>query len=491
MFSFLGKNLIGYRYSASGNQFFYGVNPKSERELPIAFVSATSEEVEEVCVLAERAFSRYAQLDLKKRTAFIERIVELLDENREQLVAYFSEESGLPIDRAHGELNRSIFQFRQYIHALINQEVFPVRMEESDLTRLPSPKPRLEKKYVPIGPVVVFGASNFPFAYSTLGGDVASALAAGCPVIVKGHSMHPHTSSFSAELIRQAAVDTGMPEGVFSHVLDGGYEVGQQLVQHPLVQAIGFTGSIAGGTTLMKLAQSRRVPIPVFAEMGSVNPIFILEDALHISGTIAKKIADSVALNAGQFCTSPGFVFVPKSKKGMEFTAELIACFKEKEPQCMLHPDILSRFAQRVVLHANFVEELVPVHFSGNFITPGLSELNSTIFLEDLKSHEELFGSYLNLVYYSDMNELLTCVNRFEGQLTMSVFSQAEVSEELSFAMFRKAGRVILNGVPTGVEVSPAQQHGGPYPSSSSTYFTAVGSDAVLRFMRPVAIQSW
>ncbi len=491
MFSFLGKNLIGYRYAASGNQFFYGVNPKTNADLTTPFYTATTEEVKSACELAKCAFPIYSQFTAAKRHEFILRICALLEENRSQLISFFCEETGLPEDRAQAELARSILQFKQYSLAVVEQRVFSYRLEEEDATRKPTPKPRIEKSAVPLGPVVVFGASNFPFAYATLGGDVASALAAGCPVIVKAHKMHPHTSSFSAELIRKAAIDTDMPEGIFSHLMDSGLEVGKQLVLDSRVKAVGFTGSIAGGKALLRLVQERSIPIPVFAEMGSVNPIFILEDALQDITTLATKIGDSVALNAGQFCTSPGFVFVPNSEEGSAFVQNLTEYLKGKPAQCMLHPEIKNRFIQRVEEHRKYCEELLPVTVDGNFVTPGLSEIKINVLLTEPLAQEELFGSYMNIVVYSSPEELLECIHNFVGQLTMSVFSKAPIDNSLLAELSNKAGRIIWNGVPTGVEVAAAQQHGGPFPSSSLAFFTAVGSDAVLRFMRPVAYQGW
>lgn len=476
---------------AGVNQFFYGVNPKTNENLETQFHSATIEEVNLACELAEKAFEKYAQISADARHKFILRICELVEKNRQQLIAFFCQETGLPEDRAQGELNRSVLQFQQYSDAILNGVVFTERHDKADLTRIPFPKPNLHKTLFPVGPVVVFGASNFPFAYSTLGGDVASALAAGCPVIVKAHNMHPHTSSLSAELIRQAAEDTGMPEGVFSHLQDANFEVGKRLVTHDAIKAIGFTGSFVGGLALMKLAQNRKVPIPVFAEMGSVNPVFILPDILTNHLEIANKIADSVALNAGQFCTSPGFVFIPKTEEGKKLVNSLMTSFSEKNAQCMLHPGIKNRFEQRVKEHASFVNEIVPVKIEGNLITPGLSEMSMNTFLKEQNAQEELFGSYLTVVFYQNQEELARCIDQFSGQLTMSVFTEIELSAAFKFKLFQKAGRIILNGVPTGVEVSAAQQHGGPFPSSSNAHFTAVGSDAVLRFLRPVTVQYW
>ena len=427
MSSFLGKNLIGYRYKAGGDHFFYGFNPALKETLSTPFSIATEQEVNEACQMAEQAFEAYASTPIAIRKAFFERIVELIEENRSDLVSYFTQESGLPEDRANGELTRSKTQFLQYIDAAEEMLENPLRVDLADPARKPAPKPKLEKHYFPLGPVVVFGSSNFPFAYSTLGGDVASALAAGCPVIVKAHKMHPHTSSFAADLIRQAAQENQLPEGVFSHLLDESYHVGKQLVEHPLVQAVGFTGSISGGTALMKLAQNRPVPIPVYAEMGSVNPIVLLEDAMTSKEEISQKLADSVALNAGQFCTSPGFVFVPDNEAGKQFGTLLQAAFQKKTAQTMLHPEIHARFRSRVQAHEAFVEELVPVQFSDYTITPGLSQMTVSTFLEHHAAQEELFGSYLNLVFYNDENELLQCVSHFAGQLHGKITSRSVV----------------------------------------------------------------
>lgn len=492
MFPFLGKNLIGYHYAGSGDHFFYGFNPEKEEQITTPFIPATAEEVEQAVSIAEKAFESYGRMPVDQRLRFIEQIALNVEKNREDLVRFFTLESGLPTDRAQGELTRSINQFRSYALALKDGLALEERLDAADWDRKPTPKPELYKKNVPLGPVVVFGASNFPFAYSTLGGDVASALVAGCPVIVKAHPMHPHTSALSAEVIRKAAEETGMPEGVFSHLQDDGYDVGTALVKHSKIRAVGFTGSIGGGTALVKIANERPVPIPVYAEMGSVNPILMTSEALRGDwNDIAIKIAGSVALNAGQFCTSPGFLLIQESENTSVFLEKLNGLFRSKEAQTMLHPGIFDRFKHRVEEHRSFVEEWVPVQFSGLKITPGLSRLPIDTFLNQAKAREELFGSYMNVVILNDEAELTACLNVFEGQLTASIFGGgAESLEDYIYLMTRFAGRIILNGVPTGVEVSNAQQHGGPFPSSSNPYFTAVGGDAVKRFMRPVAFQN-
>jgi NADP-dependent aldehyde dehydrogenase len=492
MFSFLGKNLIGYRYLASGSQFFFGINPKTNAAFEQKFISATSHEVNEAAEMAAEAFHRYARLSIESRLRFIAAIVQGVENQRSELLFWFQQETGLPEDRANTELNRSIFQFQNYAEALSNGQAFRKVINEGDPKRTPTPKPDFLKFHLPLGPVVVFGASNFPFAYSVLGGDVASALVAGCSVIVKGHAMHPHTSALSAEIIRNAAEKTEMPEGVFSHLQDAGFEVGTQLVIHPKVKAVGFTGSISGGRALMDLAAKRLEPIPVYAEMGSVNPIVMELTSENTIEPWSELLTKSVSLNAGQFCTSPGFLFLVNSSLSQRFEETLKSKFQQISPQTMLHPGIVDRFKARVEAHQQITETLVPVTFEGNAITPGLAKLNRTIFLSDPKSREELFGSFLTIVEVDSMSECLECLQVFEGQLTASVFTQEEtIDEDLLYWLSRIAGRIILNGVPTGVEVTQGQQHGGPYPSSSQPYFTAVGCDAIQRFMRPVSLQNF
>lgn len=491
MLSVTGKSLVGYSNVDSGNLFFYAINPSTNQALETRFVQATPDEVVFACQFAKQAAPHFG-IALSKRVILLNRIADLIEQHAAQLIHFFCLESGLPQTRAEVELKRSCVQFRSYAAALKSGYALQVVIDEADANRLPTPKPDLRKMNVPLGPVVIFGASNFPFAYSTLGGDVASALAAGCPVIVKAHPMHPHTSELSAQIIAMALKELQFEEGVFSHLLATDYHVGEQLVLADAVKAVGFTGSIAGGTALVKLAQGRKEPIPVFAEMGSVNPMVFTNAALEENHKqIAQLVADSIALNAGQFCTSPGLLFVIKSEYTDLFKQQLTKLLSEKEPQSMLHPGIFLNYEKRVLEQFSESEVLVDGTRRENHIQPSLAKVSATEFIANPPLQEEVFGSFALIVECENKTELLNALETIDGQLTGSLFLGSNESEQEVIQLLQsKVGRVILNGVPTGVEVSVAQNHGGPYPSSSRLETTAVGADAIKRFMRPVTFQN-
>lgn len=489
--NFLGKNHIGYQVSALGNQLFFAVDPLTSNSFSTPFTQATPAEVSEAVEKARLAFEHLKSVSIQNRLKFIAEITKQIEARREELIQWFCAETALPKDRAASELKRAIYQFTYYAQAIENGYALELKRDEEKVNPLSSSRPILVKQNIPLGPVVVFGASNFPFAYGVLGGDVASALVAGCSVIVKAHAMHPHTSSISAEIIVQAAKSTNMPEGIFSHLLAEDFSVGELLVKNPAVKAVGFTGSIGGGMALQKIINNRKDPIPLYAEMGSSNPIVVTEKALEDFGNeIAVKVSDSVALNAGQFCTSPGLLFLVDSQKSQLFIASLINHFSSKEKQCMLHPGIAKRYKERVEEQRLVTKMLVYESTDGSFIQPALAQVSGDEFIQNSSIQEEIFGSFLTVVLCDNANQLSDCIESLNGQLTASIFKgNQEQVEELVQQLSYKAGRVIIDGVPTGVEVSFAQQHGGPFPSSTTPYFTSVGWDAVKRFMRPVTIQ--
>lgn len=488
-----GQNHIGYQESVLGDRVFFGINPKTNEPFETAFIQATKEEVDTALEKAKQAFEVYRLIPVEKRVAFLKAISEKAKANKEALIHWFCTESALPEDRAETELNRSCYQFEYYADAVATGYALEIKHDSANPDRKPAPKPSLMKMNVPVGPVVVFGASNFPFAYSVLGGDVASALAAGCPVLVKAHAMHPHTSSLSAQLILETAREHGMPDGIFSHLLAEDFTVGQQLVQDLRTKAVGFTGSIGGGMALQNLINERSEPISLYAEMGSSNPIVVTKTALaNRTNEIAKQISASVLLNAGQFCTSPGLLFVEESAELNHLKAAISRYFSESELQCMLHPGISKRYFERAKEHETCVEVIYKGRSEGNFIQPTLSETGGEAFLSNPKIQEEVFGSYLTIIRCKDASELQSCLRSLQGQLTMSVYAEEQEDlQDLLAVMTMKAGRIIFNGVPTGVEVSFAQQHGGPFPSSLNSYFTSVGWDAIKRFQRPVTFQNF
>lgn len=488
MLTISGKNCIGYADSALGAQTFQAVNPVSDTSFGVSFIQATEAEVDLAVTKATEAFRVWSPDSIQKRVAFLKAIAVAVRIHANELTRWYCEETGLPLSRAKTELERSCFQFESYANAVASGFALSIRIEPSSGTG----KPDLRKMNVPLGPVVVFGASNFPFAYSTLGGDVASALAAGCPVIVKAHAMHPHTSELSARIILSVAKEMGLPDGVFSHLQAIDYKVGEQLVLHPQVKAVGFTGSIQGGTSLARLANSRVVPIPVYAEMGSSNPIVFTNEALINRGElIAKEVAASISLSAGQFCTSPGLLFMIRSEESKQFLSILSGLLQQTEPQVMLHPGIYKQYVRQAEQQLEGSEILVNGLRSQNVIQPSLVCITGRQLLREPGRAEEVFGSFATAIVCESETELVACLNALSGQLTASLFVEShENGTALMTSLQRFAGRIIVNGVPTGVAVSAAMQHGGPFPSSSVPSSTAVGADAVQRFMRPVCFQN-
>jgi NADP-dependent aldehyde dehydrogenase len=365
--------------------------------------------------------------------------------------------------------------------------------------RTPAPKPDLRKMNIPLGPVVVFGASNFPLAYSTAGGDTAAALAAGCPVIVKSHPMHAGTGELVASAIVKAAEKAGMPNGVFSNLNSSGIEVGVQLVQHPEVKAVGFTGSIRGGRALLDLAAQRPEPIPVFAEMGSINPVVILPEALkNRSQELATIYAGSITLGTGQFCTNPGLILGIEGEELNDFTQHLGNEILAKDPMVMLHPNVHGAYdsnkakakAQSEIAVVADYEDEVQI----NFAQQALLTVKGVDFLRNPTLHQEVFGPFSLIVQCQDAQELETIIAHLEGQLTGTLIAEKEEATKyptLITALQNRVGRLIYNGVPTGVEVCPSMVHGGPYPASTDSRFTAVGINSIQRWVRPFSYQDW
>lgn len=492
MLSVTGKNAVGYSDCSSGDRVFYAVNPVDGTALPTVFVQATIDEVDEAVAKAVAASEGYSSQTLVARKTFLYAVASALRENSSELIRWFCLESGLPKSRAEKELERSCFQIESYVDAVESGYALEVKIDHATEKSGISLKPDLRKMNIPLGPVVVFGSSNFPFAYSTIGGDVASALAAGCPVIVKGHPMHPHTSEYAARIILSVAREFGLPDGVFSHLHAIDYTVGEQLVKHPGIKAVGFTGSIKGGMALHRLAQLRPEPIPVYAEMGSSNPIIVTQKAIANRGSgIAKMVAQSVGLDAGQFCTSPGLLFVIDSPSTREFLNNLAEYLKEIPEQVMLHPGIFQQYVKQAEERSEGADVLVDGARQNARIFPSMLRISGELFLAESGRQDEVFGSFITAIVCSDDKQLLNCLQQLHGQLTASLFAESDDTVvSILTQMQRFAGRIILNGVPTGVAVTLAMQHGGPFPASNQSYFSAVGADAVKRFMRPVTFQN-
>ena len=494
-----GKNYIGNQLSANGNKTYTTFNPQINTKNTNVFTEATSAEINVAAQLATEAFKTYKLVSGAKKAVFLKAIAEEIENLGDALIKVYMSESGLPQGRAMGERGRTVGQLRAFAAHIENGSWVDATIDTAQPERQPMAKVDLRKMNVPLGPIVVFGASNFPLAFSTAGGDSAAALASGCPVIVKSHPMHAGTGELVASAIIKAVEKTGMPNGVFSNLNSSGIEVGQELVKHPLVKGVGFTGSIRGGRALFDLAAQREEPIPVFAEMGSINPVVILPEALKEKATDwAKTYAGSITLGSGQFCTNPGLLLAIKSDGLTEFTQTLAEEIVKVEPSCMLHPNIVGAYNSNKskVISQDGIEVLAD--FSGdsksNYGRQVVSKVDGTTFLANPTLHQEVFGPFSLVVECENVKQLEQILTQLEGQLTGTIIgteNELSVNCGIVSALQNRVGRIIFNGVPTGVEVCPSMQHGGPYPASTDSRFTAVGVDSIKRWVRPFSFQSW
>lgn len=494
-----GKNYIGNQLSASGTTTHKTVNPKLNMQNPTDFYQATLEEVNQAVVLADSAFKVYRKVSGEKRAEFLNAIADEILALDTELIDMYMSESGLPEGRAQGERGRTVGQLRAFADLVAKDQWRNVTIDQAIPTRQPLPKSDLRKTSIPLGPVVVFAASNFPLAFSTAGGDTASALASGCPVIVKSHAMHSGTGELVASAIIKAAEKTGMPNGVFSNITGSGRVVGSALVKHPKVKAVGFTGSIAGGRALYNLGAQRDEPIPVFAEMGSINPVVVLPNVIkNKAAETASTYAGSITVGTGQFCTNPGLLLTIAGDDTDAFVKDLAEKTVAIAPQCMLHPNIKDGF----VSNAEVVSSQPGVQVVGqitetveaNFAASTICAVSGAEFLANPKMHTEVFGPFSLVVKAKDQAELLDVIDHLDGQLTGTVLAEKEDFDALpavADALQAKVGRIIFNGVPTGVEVCESMTHGGPYPASSDSRFTAVGLGAIKRWVRPFSFQDW
>ncbi|MFI5452596.1 aldehyde dehydrogenase (NADP(+)) [Pedobacter sp. UC225_61] len=462
------------------------------------YKDTTQAELDNVLAGAVSAFHQYKTYSLAQRANFMRTIAQEIEALGDELIQTAMSETNLPEARLLGERARTLFQLTSYAAAAEQGNWLEASIDTAVPEKTP-PKPDLRKMLVPLGPVVVFGASNFPFAYSTAGGDTACAFAAGCPVIVKAHPAHAKTSTLMANAISTAAKKCNMPDGIFSHVYGAGFEVGEYLAKHDAVKAIGFTGSFGGGKALFDWANQRKNPIPVFAEMGSVNPIFILPEKIEAeSESLAKQIAGSITLGMGQFCTNPGLLITINSESLERFIQHLKRELKSVSPAKMLHQGIAANYAEKltkalaqkgVQLISQTDEE---IHDGKGLIT--LATTNGKTFLENPILHQEVFGPYSLIIQCADEKELLAVAKALEGQLTatlMATSNDIRAHQELLNYIQDICGRFILNNVPTGVDVSLPMHHGGPFPASTDSRFTSVGADGIKRFARPLAYQNW
>lgn len=462
------------------------------------FKDATIEEIDLVMQKAWVAFHEYRKLPLKRRAEFMRAIAHGLENCNDELIHTAMQETNLPEARLRNEKTRTVFQLNSYAQACEEGTWLEVRIDHGDEGRTP-PKPDMRKMLVPLGPVVVFGASNFPFAYSTAGGDTACAFAAGCPVIVKAHPAHAETSEKVAEIILSAAKKCNMPEGVFAHVHGASTEVGKALVMHPYTRAVGFTGSFSGGKQLFDWGNERKMPIPVFAEMGSINPVFLMPEKLKESaGDIAKIYSSSITLGVGQFCTNPGLVIGIESEALKSFIHDLGKLIQHIPPGPMLHSGIVKAYKEKkgIALLQEDVHLVAEAESDVKAIEglPTIATATGQAFLNNPILHQEVFGPYSLVIRCKDMNEMVEVAKNLEGQLTstmMATDNDILNNGELVEAIKNICGRFVLNGVPTGVEVCLSMHHGGPFPATTDSRFTSVGADGIKRFARPVCFQNW
>lgn len=487
-----GKHLIAGEWLASAQSFQSSPAYGPAR----TFSTGTPSHVEAACEAAEAAFPAYSTMSNIKRAAFLNLIADEIDARGAEITEIGTQETGLPSARLDGERGRTVGQLRLFATHILGNGWLDRRHDAAMPDRQPAPRPDLKLIQRPVGPVAVFGASNFPLAFSVAGGDTASALAAGCPVVVKGHSAHPGTGEIVAQAIDAAIKTSGMPAGTFSLVQGGKRDVGEALVQNPFIKAVGFTGSLAGGRALFNLCAARPEPIPFFGELGSVNPMFLLPAALAARGeAIANGWATSLTLGAGQFCTNPGIAVVIDGPDADAFVQAARLAVSAIGPQTMLTDGIAEAFrsGRDRVARGSGVRSVLTTTCDQRTATPYLFEVAGADWLGDHSLAEEVFGPLGLIVRVRHASEMQAIARSLEGQLTCTLHLDAddlELAGLLTPVLERKAGRILANGFPTGVEVVDSQVHGGPYPASTNFGATSVGTLSIRRWLRPVAYQN-
>ncbi len=487
-----GKHLIAGTW-VSGKTSFLSSPASGEAQ---RFAVGTPQDVAAACEAAEAAFPAYCATSREARAVFLEQIAEEIDARGAEITAIGTAETGLPAARLEGERGRTTGQLRLFASHIRKGDYLDRRVDAALPERKPLARPEIRMMQRPIGPVAVFGASNFPLAFSVAGGDTASALAAGCPVVVKGHSAHPGTGEIVAQAIDAAIKACAMPAGVFSLVQGGNREVGEALVQHRFIRAVGFTGSLGGGRALFDLCTARPDPIPFFGELGSVNPMFLLPEALAARGAeIAAGWAASLTMGAGQFCTNPGLAIVIEGPEADGFVAAAKAAVAQVGAQMMLTDGIAAAYRQgrdRIAATVGVQEVLTSV-CDQRHATPYLFAVSGADWLANHQLGEEVFGPLGLIVKVADAAQMLAIAQSLEGQLTCTLHLEAgdyPAAAVLLPVLERKAGRLLANGFPTGVEVCDAMVHGGPYPASTNFGATSVGSLSIRRWLRPVSYQN-
>jgi 2,5-dioxopentanoate dehydrogenase len=492
-----GDMLIGASAVRGGRAVIRGIDPSLGQPIGPEFPGGGAAEVERACALAWAAFDAYRETGLKQRAAFLEIVAAEILAIGDELIVRAMQESGLPRLRLEGERGRTVGQLRLFADVVREGGWLEARIDPAQPGRAPLPRADLRLRHVAVGPVAVFGASNFPLAFSVAGGDTASALAAGCPVVVKAHSAHPGTSELVGRAIQAAVAKSGLPEGVFSLLFGSGHDVGTTLVTDRRIAAVGFTGSRAGGTALMQAAAARPVPIPVYAEMSSINPVFLLPAALaRRADAIGRAFVGSLTMGAGQFCTNPGLVLAVEGPGLDAFLAAAATALAETPAQTMLTPGICEAY-RRGTEHLRR-HGAVAVVAEGRAVS-GPTQGQAALFVTDaaaFASHrdlgEEVFGAASLVVRCPDVAAMIALAESLEGQLTATVQADSadiDRARALMPVLERRVGRILFNGFPTGVEVCHAMVHGGPYPSTSDGRSTSVGTLAIRRFLRPVCYQ--
>ncbi|MEO5905561.1 MAG: aldehyde dehydrogenase (NADP(+)) [Saprospiraceae bacterium] len=490
------KNIIGYNLSGLSDKEVFACDPAQKKNLPEQFKTATSDEINLALQKAHSAWRIFRIMEPERRAEFLNAIADGIEALDDILVNRMMLETAYPQARVLVERRRTCAQLRMFAEILTEGKWLDVVIDRAIPGRVPAPRPDVRKMNMAIGPVIVFAASNFPLAYSTAGGDTTSAFAAGCPVIIKAHESHLGTNALVAEVIMNAAKNTGMPDGVFSSLNGDGIETGKALASHPLTAAVGFTGSLQGGRALFDLGQQRKNPIPVFAEMGSVNPVFILPGKLKADHTaLVRALVDSMTMTVGQFCTNPGILVAFKNDDTNHLISKLSDSLSAIPATTMLNENI-SRNYHKGVSNVRIESGVTIVsEHSGtepHMASPVLATVDADTFLQRPELHHEVFGPFSLVVLCNDFSQMKEIALALEGQLTSTIHLTEEENEqgrELLSILVEKAGRIIFNGVPTGVEVAAAMTHGGPYPASTDSRFTAVGHDAIRRWVRPVTYQ--
>ena len=494
-----GKNIIGNKLSQESTATFYGENPATGKKLEPVFYEASQKEINEAIEKASKAFQQYRNKTGKEKADFLEAIADEIIALDSSLITRAMEESGLPEARLTGERGRTVGQLKLFAQLLREGSWINARIDIADAERKPVSKPDVRSMEKAIGPVGVFGASNFPLAFSVAGGDTVSALAAGCPVVFKAHPAHPGTCELVGIAIQKAIKKTGMPEGTFSMINGRSTEVGMALVRHPHIKAIGFTGSFFGGKALFDEANKRTEPIPVYAEMGSVNPVFILPRILKEKGEkIAQDLAGSVTLGVGQFCTNPGLVFIQQSDEENKFRDNLSKQVNEITAGVMLTSGIQNNY-KKGIEKLSSVEGVSVLakgknEGEGSRGTPHVLHATAALFLQQHELEEEVFGPSTLAITANSKEELFKAAKKLGGHITATIHgTEEDLAEyaELINILEQKVGRVLINGYPTGVEVCHAMVHGGPYPATTDSRTTSVGTLAIHRFTRPVCYQNF